>query len=150
MDEQAQMQAIVDKLTGVPPDTLPHFTALDEPWRSIYLRVRRCGDFEDAEWLLVKVTKRYEQRERRWLIKASATCCPPTRPLPPTPRWTRSRASSPTSTGCGPPGSRGAWSPSLGPRPARANPWSPWTWPAASSTASPFPTAAIPALAAAC
>jgi len=40
MDEQAQMQAIVDKLTGVPPGTLPLPAALDEPWRSIYLRVQ--------------------------------------------------------------------------------------------------------------
>ena len=76
MDEQAQMQAIVDKLVGVPPETLPHFAAFDEPWRTIYLHVRRCGDFEDAEWLLVKVAKRYEQRERRWLIKVLCDMLP--------------------------------------------------------------------------
>jgi hypothetical protein len=77
MDEQAQMQAIVDKLTGsVPPDTLPLPSAFDQPWRSIYLSVRRCGDFEDAEWLLAKVTRHIEVRERSWLVGALCDMLP--------------------------------------------------------------------------
>jgi hypothetical protein len=77
MDEQAQMQAIVDKLTGsVPPDTLPLPSAFDQPWRSIYLDVRRCGDFEDAEWMLARVTRHIEQRERYSLVKALCDMLP--------------------------------------------------------------------------
>jgi len=62
MDEQAQMQAIVDKLVGVPPETLPHFTAFDEPWRSIYRRARRTGYFEEAESFIVKATRGREDQ----------------------------------------------------------------------------------------
>ena len=76
MDEQAQMLAIVDKLTGVPPDTLPLPSALDQPWRTIYLRVHRCGDFEDAERLLAKVTRGIEERERYWLVKSLCDMLP--------------------------------------------------------------------------
>ena len=77
MRKQAQMQAIVDKLTGVPPATLPFPAALDEPWRSIYLKVRRCGGFEDAEWQLARVTKGMEEGERRWVVGALADMLPP-------------------------------------------------------------------------
>ncbi len=69
MDEQAQMQAIVDKLTGVPPETLPLPAAFDPPWRSIYLKVRRCGDFQEAEFLLARVTRGMEERERYGVVR---------------------------------------------------------------------------------
>ena len=76
MDERAQMQAVIDKLTGVPPETLPLPSALDEPWRSIYLKVRRCGDFQEAEMLLAKVTRGIEERERYGLVAALCDMLP--------------------------------------------------------------------------
>jgi hypothetical protein len=57
MDEQAQRQAIVDKLVGVPPETLPLPSALTEPWRTIYEQARRAGDSTEAEILLGEITR---------------------------------------------------------------------------------------------
>jgi hypothetical protein len=49
MDEQSQIQAIIDRLAGRPGVRLPPIAALDEPWRSIYLRVQKAGDITSAE-----------------------------------------------------------------------------------------------------
>ena len=48
MDGGAQVRAILDKLRGVPTEDLPEAGALEEPWRTIYGRVRGCGDREEA------------------------------------------------------------------------------------------------------
>ena len=49
MDEQSQILAIIDRLAGRPGAHLPPVADLDEPWRSIYLRVRKAGDLTSAE-----------------------------------------------------------------------------------------------------
>ena len=54
MDEQAQIKAIIDKLTGVPYETLPPLSALGEPWRTIYGRVRRAGNLTEAKLLIAR------------------------------------------------------------------------------------------------
>ena len=56
MDTQAQMQAIVDKLSGAGKEPLP-LAALDKPWRTIYHRVARAGDFTEAEMMLYRATR---------------------------------------------------------------------------------------------
>ena len=43
MDQEAQIQAIVAKLTGAPPETLPPPDALDHPWRAICQQARPCS-----------------------------------------------------------------------------------------------------------
>jgi len=58
MDQQAQKQAIVAKLTGAPPETLPPPDALDEPWRTIYRKVRQANGFLEAGAQLAKITGR--------------------------------------------------------------------------------------------
>ena len=75
MDEQEQMQAIVDKLVGVPPESLPHVTAFDKPWRSIYLRARRTGDFSEAELLIARATRGLE--DRYLVVKQLVDMLPP-------------------------------------------------------------------------
>ena len=42
MDTQAQMQAIVDKVSGAGKAPVP-LAAFDDPWRKIYFRVTRAG-----------------------------------------------------------------------------------------------------------
>ena len=49
MNEQAQIQAIIDRLAGRPGAHLPPVAALDEPWQTIYVRVHKAGSFEDAD-----------------------------------------------------------------------------------------------------
>jgi hypothetical protein len=65
MDTQAQMQAIVDRLVGVPPETLPPPWHLDEPWRSIYQRTTRVGSRTEAEILIWNATERLRDLEER-------------------------------------------------------------------------------------
>ena len=54
MDEQAQKQAIVDKLTGVSPETLPPLSAFRQPWFIIYRQVRRAESRKEAELLIAR------------------------------------------------------------------------------------------------
>ena len=72
MDTQAQMQAIVDKIAGRGAEP-PPLSALDEPWRTIYRRVRRCGDFTEAEMMLYAITRKIRPRgdsavDEGWLL----------------------------------------------------------------------------------
>jgi hypothetical protein len=64
MHIRAQMQAIVDKLVGVPPETLSSPMDLDQPWRSIFCQVHRVGSFTSAEILIWEVTRHLEDGER--------------------------------------------------------------------------------------
>ena len=57
MDQEAQIQAIVDALTGAPPETLPPPAALDPPWRAVYRGVRPVDTFFEAEALLKTVAR---------------------------------------------------------------------------------------------
>ena len=58
-----QLQAIIDKMVGVPPDTLPNPMELDQPWRSIFCQVHRVGDFAAADILLYDVTRPFGNRK---------------------------------------------------------------------------------------
>ena len=49
MDQLSQIRAIVDRLAGRPGVSLPFPAELDEPWRTIYTRVHKAGDFSGAE-----------------------------------------------------------------------------------------------------
>ena len=60
MDTQAQKRAIIHKLVGAPASSLPHPSALDEPWRTIYRRVRRAPYLMDAAIMLQKATEDLE------------------------------------------------------------------------------------------
>jgi hypothetical protein len=62
MDTQDQMQAIVDRLVGAPPETLPRAFDLDDPWRTIYLRTARVGEWGEAESLIWKATRDFEDQ----------------------------------------------------------------------------------------
>jgi AAA domain len=75
MDTKAQMQAVVDKIVGVPPETLPSPMALDPPWRSIFCRVRRTGSFTSAEVMIWEVTKPFE--DGYWLARELVAMLPP-------------------------------------------------------------------------
>jgi hypothetical protein len=48
MHIRAQMQAIIDKLVGVPYETLPSPMDLDPPWRTIFCRASRGEAFQIA------------------------------------------------------------------------------------------------------
>ena len=75
MDRQAQMQAIVDKLAGVPPETLPPLSALDPPWRTIYLRIERAGDHTEAELAIYQATRGLTDREN--IVRDLCAMLPP-------------------------------------------------------------------------
>jgi hypothetical protein len=60
MDTQAQMQAIIDKLAGAPQKTQPPLYAFDEPWRTIYRRVKRAWHQTEAELLIWQATQGLE------------------------------------------------------------------------------------------
>jgi hypothetical protein len=57
MDTRAQMQAIVDRLVGAPPESLPLAFDLDDPWRIIFARATRAEDWEDAEMIIWRATR---------------------------------------------------------------------------------------------
>ena len=63
MNTQAQKRAIVDKLLGAPPASLPAPAALDEPWRTIYRRVSRAKNHIDAFSLIWKAAQGLPDRE---------------------------------------------------------------------------------------
>lgn len=63
MNTQAQKRAIVDKLLGASPATLPSPAALDEPWRTIYRRVSRAKNHVDAFSLIWNAAKSLPDRE---------------------------------------------------------------------------------------
>ena len=54
MDRNQQMQAIILRLTGVPAASPPAGFELDEPWRSIFRRVRGVSSREEAVLLLAE------------------------------------------------------------------------------------------------
>jgi len=54
MDRDQQMQAIILRLTGAPAATEPQSFELDEPWRSIFQRVRRVRSRAEALQLLTE------------------------------------------------------------------------------------------------
>ena len=56
MHIHAQMQAIVDKLVGVPFDSLPSPMDLDPPWRIIYCRVSRAPSWARAHSIIYQAT----------------------------------------------------------------------------------------------
>jgi AAA domain len=56
MDIQAQKEAIIARLAGARYEDLPHPAGLDEPWRTIYLRITRAGSRSEAESLIAKAT----------------------------------------------------------------------------------------------
>jgi hypothetical protein len=64
MDTQAQRQAIVDRLTGQPLETLPSSADLDEPWRTIYRRTFRAAGRAEAETLIRHATEGLEGRRQ--------------------------------------------------------------------------------------
>ena len=66
MDTQAQRQAIVDKVSGAGKAPVP-LAALDEPWRTLYRRIRRAVDFTDAEIMLHRAARDIE--DGRWLAR---------------------------------------------------------------------------------
>ena len=74
MDERTQKEAIVAKLRGVPLERLPHFTELEEPWRSIYLRVRRVEDRAEADLLLMEAT--HDREDQPQLVEELAVMLP--------------------------------------------------------------------------
>ena len=67
MDEPAQIQAIIARLAGRPGVDLPPIAALDEPWRTIYSRVRKAGTFEAAQSQLYAAARDLE--DGQWLAK---------------------------------------------------------------------------------
>ena len=75
MDTQAQMQAIVAKLVGDTTGPLPPLAQLDEPWRTIYRRVKRAGDFTEAEMMLHRAAQDIE--DGRWLARDIVDLLPP-------------------------------------------------------------------------
>ena len=75
MDEQAQMKAIIDKITVVPYETLPPLSALGEPWRTIYRRVRRAGNLTEARLLIARAALSFDGWER--LVNQLADRLPP-------------------------------------------------------------------------
>ena len=62
MDTRAQMQAIIDRLVGAPPESLPLAFDLDEPWRVIFARATRAGDWEDAEMIIWRATRGFDDQ----------------------------------------------------------------------------------------
>jgi hypothetical protein len=60
-----QKRAIVNRLVGGPPDTLPPLCDFDEPWRSIYRRATRVGCRTEAEILLFNTTAHIQDPEER-------------------------------------------------------------------------------------
>jgi hypothetical protein len=63
------MQAIVDRLAGIPTENLPPPGAFDQPWRTIYRRVTRAIDQKEAASLIWQATERLGDHEARlqWL-----------------------------------------------------------------------------------
>ena len=57
MDQETQIQAIIDKVTGAPPETLPPPEALEQPWRAVYQGARPVDGFFEAETLLARITR---------------------------------------------------------------------------------------------
>ncbi|MFC2031140.1 AAA family ATPase, partial [Chloroflexota bacterium] len=74
MDTQAQMQAIVDKLSGAGAEP-PPLNAFDLPWRAIYHRIARAGNFTEAELQLYRATRDIE--DGSWLAKELTDMLPP-------------------------------------------------------------------------
>ena len=66
MDTQAQMQAIVDKVSGAGKAPVP-LAAFDDPWRKIYFCVTRAGDFTEAEMMLYRAARDIE--DGKWLAR---------------------------------------------------------------------------------
>jgi hypothetical protein len=69
MDTHAQMQAIVDRLTGggltgAPSHAPPDPSALQEPWRTIYRHVTPAADRADAETILRNATTGLHNRRQ--------------------------------------------------------------------------------------
>jgi hypothetical protein len=62
MDTRAQMQAIVDRLVGAPPESLPLAFDLDEPWRVIFARATRARDWDDAETIIWRATRGFDDQ----------------------------------------------------------------------------------------
>ena len=58
MQIEDQKRAIIDRLLGAQPDTLPSPWDLDEPWRAIYRRITRAGSRTEAEILIWNATER--------------------------------------------------------------------------------------------
>ena len=63
MDQETQIQAIVGKLTGAPPETLPPPAAFCRPWRTIFRRVRRAETLAEARVLIARAALEFEDWE---------------------------------------------------------------------------------------
>jgi hypothetical protein len=64
MDIRDQMQAIVDRLVGAPPESLPLPSDLDDPWRTIFTRASRAGSRDEAEAIIWKITSGFDDQHR--------------------------------------------------------------------------------------